>query len=216
MENEASGKSDRPPFGDMPDPMAFHFAWGSSVAPDDSFCFQLWNKYGMLDNVRAHSLLVAHIATSLAKMAHAKGLLENVQLVRASALLHDLAKTYCLLYGGSHALLGASWALKETGEPHIAQGVILHVYWPWKLPDGSAICKLPFLVMYADKRVRHDCCVTITERFEDLLVRYGKTEAARAGILNSMRQAKIIEQALSAQLGINLDEYSFNCRRLVS
>ena len=34
--------------------------------------------------------------------------------VRASALLHDIAKTYCIRYGGSHAQLGAAWALSET------------------------------------------------------------------------------------------------------
>ena len=39
--------------------------------------------------------------------------------------------------------------------------------------------------MYADKRARHDQFVTLEERFEDLLVRYGDTEEHRQGIRQS-------------------------------
>lgn len=207
---------DTPPFSRMPDPETVKAGSQAPRPPDDSRCFQLWDKYKMLDNVRGHSLLVARIADFLARKAHERGLIRDVQEVRASALLHDIAKTYCLRYGGSHALLGASWTLRETGQPRVAQGVILHVNWPWPLPPAEKICSLPFLVMYADKRVKHSDCVTLSERFEDLIVRYGKTEAAREGIRNTWRQTRRIERSLSELLGINLNEYSFNCGRLVN
>lgn len=212
---EKTPRSDRPPFALMPDPESLNVKQRLSPPPDDNRCFQLWDQYEMFDNVREHSLLVAHIATVLARKAFELGHIENVQEVRASALLHDLAKTYCLKHGGSHALLGASWTLQETRRPRIAQGVILHVNWPWELPLGARICSLPFLVMYADKRVKHADCVTLSERFEDLIIRYGKTDAAKAGIRNTWKQACLIEQSLSTQLGMNLDEYSFDCGRLV-
>ncbi len=169
----------------------------------------------MLDNVRAHSLLVAHIATAMARRAASLGLPVSVPETRASALLHDLAKTWCLRYGGSHALLGAAWTVAETGNYRIGQGVILHVHWPWQLPDGPAICSLPFFVIYADKRVRHDKCVTLSERFEDLLVRYGHTEQARAGIRSTYGQAKEMEALLAKYLEWSLDENTFDCGRLV-
>lgn len=205
---------DKPPFMHLPDPESVRIRRAPPSPPDDARCFQLWDAYGMLDNIRRHSLLVAHIASTIAQRAHELDILGDVQEVRASALLHDLAKTYCLRHGGSHALLGASWVVKETSQPRIAQGVILHVQWPWKLPEENKICILPIIVLYADKRVKHDKCVTLSERFEDLLVRYGKTQAAREGIRESWKLSKTIEQRLSAQLGINLDEYSFDCRRL--
>ncbi len=207
---------DRPPFWQMPDPLNFKISGQASSIPDDEQCFKLWDKYEMLENVREHSLMVAHIATVLAKKAFESGFIKNIQEVRASALLHDLAKTYCVRYGGSHALLGASWVLQETGNPGIAQGVILHVYWPWKLPEGKELCTLPFLVMYADKRVKHSECVTLKERFEDLVIRYGKTERARNGIINTWKLTQKMEQNLSVLLRINLDEYSFDCRGLVN
>lgn len=208
--------SDKPPFSLFPRPENIHAIRDFAPPPDDELCFQLWDQYAMLNNVREHSLRVAHVAGTLAALGEAQGLAVNAARVRASALLHDLAKTYCLQYGGSHALLGASWTLQETGEADIAQGVLLHVYWPWQLPEGALICCLPILVLYADKRVKHAECVSINQRFEDLLIRYGKTEDAKEGIRNSWQQTKIIERRLSAQLGIDLDEYSFDCGRLVN
>ena len=143
----------------------------SGAAPGDAACFALWDKYAMLPNIRRHSLLVAHIATALAREAEALGLPVRAAQVRASALLHDIAKTYCVRYGGSHAQVGAAWTVAETGNYAVAQGVMLHVWWPWSLPQGTDICALPFFVMYADKRVRHDACVTLEERYDDLLQR---------------------------------------------
>lgn len=169
----------------------------------------------MLPNIREHSLKVAKIARAIAKRAYDLSYSINVSLVETAALLHDLAKTWCIKHGGSHAQLGASWTLMETGNYGIAQGVLLHVHWPWKLPEGKNLCALPIIIMYADKRIKHSCCVTLKERFDDLLIRYGKTCQARQGILFSFEQAREIETGLSKLLGWNLDEYSFDCGRLV-
>ncbi|CAI3238933.1 HDIG domain-containing metalloprotein [uncultured Desulfovibrio sp.] len=187
----------------------------SGAAPGDAACFALWDKYAMLPNIRRHSLLVAHIATALARKAEALGLPVRAAQVRASALLHDIAKTYCVRYGGSHAQVGAAWTVAETGNYAVAQGVMLHVWWPWSLPQGTDICALPFFVMYADKRVRHDACVTLEERYDDLLQRYGRTEEAREGIRAAYRQGKTIEDALAVLLGWSLHEDSFDSGRLV-
>ena len=187
----------------------------SGAAPGDAACFALWDKYAMLPNIRRHSLLVAHIATALARKAEALGLPVRAAQVRASALLHDIAKTYCVRYGGSHAQVGAAWTVAETGNYAVAQGVMLHVWWPWSLPQGTDICALPFFVMYADKRVRHDACVTLEERYDDLLQRYGRTEEAREGIRAAYRQGKTIEDALAVLLGWSLHEDSFDSGRMV-
>lgn len=186
-----------------------------NFVPTDAACFALWDKYDMLPNIRRHSTLVAHIATSLAVRATELGFDVNVDEVRAGGLLHDIAKTYCVRHGGSHAQVGAAWTVAETGNYAIAQGVMLHVWWPWSLPDGRGICALPFFVMYADKRVRHDSCVSLVERYDDLLGRYGHSEAAREGIFAAFNQGKNIESALTAQLGWTLNEDSFDCGRLV-
>ncbi len=176
------------------------------TVPDDEGCRCLWDKYDMLANIRAHSMVVANVATRLAKRAKRLGLPVNVEAVRASALLHDLAKTWCLRHGGSHAELGATWVVQETGNYELARGVFHHVYWPWKLPADNAVlmCSLPFFILYADKRARHDAFVSLEVRFEDLIDRYGKTEAHRKSICGSYLQAKGIEEALSRHLGVGL------------
>ena len=185
------------------------------AAPDDTACIALWDKYDMLPNVRRHSRLVADIATQIALRAKSCGYDISVPHVRASALLHDIAKTYCIKHGGGHAQLGAAWTIVETKNYALAQGVMLHVHWPWELPEGKNICSLPFFVIYADKRVKHDCCVTLDDRYADLIVRYGKTDAAKNSIQSSLNQGKQIENALSALLELNLNACSFNRGRLV-
>ena len=141
------------------------------AAPGDEKCFMLWRKYRMLENVERHSLMVAQIAQDLAQRSVEVGANVDVASVRASALLHDIAKTWSLRHECSHAAIGAAWVIMDTRHYAVAQGVLLHVRWPWPIPEGIAVCQLPILVYYADKRVRHDQCVTIDERCADLLVR---------------------------------------------
>ena len=200
------------PLSGMP---ALRFPGRSAYVPDDEACRALWDKYGMLGNIRAHSLLVARVATALALRAFSMGHDVNVPEVHASGLLHDIAKTYCVLHGGGHAQLGASWVVQETGNYAIAQGVFHHVYWPWKIPGDKTLLALPFFVLYADKRARHDEFVTLEDRFQDLLVRYGDTERHRRGIRQSYWQGKAVETALSKLLETPLHEDSSDCWRMV-
>lgn len=184
------------------------------VVPDAEQCRALWDKYGMLNNIRAHSTLVADLAVALAQRAVERGFAVDVEAVRASALLHDIAKTYTIDHGGSHAQTGASWVIAETGNRLLAQGVMLHVHWPWPIEEAE-VCALPFFIIYADKRVKHDRCVSLRERFEDLLVRYGHTEFSRDSIRESYAQGQTIERAFSAQLGLELHAYTLDSGRLV-
>ncbi|WP_460031052.1 HD domain-containing protein [Megalodesulfovibrio paquesii] len=186
-------------------------------APDEARCLALWDSYAMPAHIREHSRLVARIATALAEAALAVpdlGFTEvEVQEVRASALLHDLAKFYTILHTGSHAQLGAAWVLLETGNPRIAQGVAHHVWWPWPVDVRRHF--LPMAVIYADKRVAHDRIVTLDERGHDLMARYGKTEKAIAGIERTQAQALEISRAFTELLGCDPDACDFDSRRLV-
>jgi putative nucleotidyltransferase with HDIG domain len=184
------------------------------IAPPEDVCRALWDKYEMPDHIRAHSEQVARFSVRLAELAVGRGCAVQVEEVLACGLLHDIAKSYTLRYGGSHAQLGAAWALAETGHAGIAQGILHHVYWPWPLQEDLC-CALPILVLYADKRTQHADFVTLEERFADLAVRYGIHEQARQGIEESRRQSVSIERALSARLGVELDAYTPDSGRLV-
>lgn len=172
--------------------------------PDEAACVRLWDRYGMLPNIRAHSRAVAEVAIGVARRAAALGHAVDMSALRAAALLHDVAKTYTILHGGAHAQLGAAWVREETGRPDLARAVLFHVTWPWvsgPLALEADPLRLPLLVSYADKRVRHDQVVSLEERFDDLLNRYGDTEEHRALILANREQSFTYERALAALVG---------------
>ena len=160
-------------------------------------------------NVLQHSIEVSHIAGLMAAELGA-----DVQAAKRAGLLHDIAKSYTVQFGGSHAQIGASWVIDSTGSHKVAQAVYHHVEWPWPLPED--LIHPVFFVIYADKRARHDEMVSLDERYEDLLVRYGKSEHSRAAIHRGWEHSKTIERVLSAQLEFPLHESTVVGGRLVS
>lgn len=194
--------------------------WATSASPDASIpdqdsCLVLWDKYSVPAHIREHSRQVAHIVASLGALLQAQGGNINRPLLLAGALLHDLAKAYTIEFEGNHAQLGAAWVRKETGNAGLAQMVFHHVHWPWAMDVYNESMLPSLLVAYADKRVKHDAIVTVEERFEDLMRRYGHNDIARMYISASKEQGLDLEKALSERLGVELNEHSFNCRRLV-
>lgn len=189
-------------------------AAGAGIPTQDD-CAVIWDKYGVWDHIRGHSRQVALIVAWLGAQLQERGFNINRPLILAGALLHDLSKTYTIQYGGNHAQLAAGWIVQDTGNYQIAQMALHHTWWPWE-PDVENESMLPaLLLLYADKRVKHDCIVTLEERFEDLFKRYGKNELSRSYIAASREQGILLEQAFAKLLGIKIDEYSFDCRRLV-
>lgn len=181
--------------------------------PTDAECFTFWDRFDMLPHIREHSLGVARVATRLALLGREKGLDVDVQTVRASALLHDVAKTYTIRHGGNHSQLGGAWMQQATGNPLLAMGIVHHVHWPWHVDVRAYF--LPLAIIYGDKRVRHDAVVTLDERFEDLYSRYGVTQYVRDRLAESKLQSDQIEHAFENLLGVTLHEDTFNSGRLV-
>lgn len=183
------------------------------MVPDETLCRLMWDKYAMPDNIRDHSNHVALVAGFIAELGVQNGMTVDVPSVVASALLHDIAKSYTITHGGNHSQLGACIVMDEFANPHIAQGVVHHVHWPWHVDVD--VWFLPLCIIYADKRVMHDHVVTIEERFDDLYVRYGKTEMIRQRIHESYLQAVAIETAFSRRMGTPLNAYSLDSGRMV-
>ncbi len=181
-------------------------------APNIEDCRRLWDKYTMPEHIRGHSRQVAHIAHTLALRAQERGMAARADWVLGCGLLHDIAKAYTIEHGGSHAQLGAAWIVAETGNPALAQGILHHVHWPWGLDLERYF--LPLVIIYADKRVKHDQIVSLSERFDDLLVRYGRTEDICEHIRGSFEQAQTIEKALETRLGMALHECCFEGERV--
>ena len=61
--------------------------------------------------------------------------------------------------------------------------------------EGNLLAKE--IVFYADKRVMHDRIVTVEERVDDLIVRYGTTEERIRLITSNFKQLCRLEEKIS-------------------
>jgi len=129
--------------------------------------------YGMLDNIKAHSVVVAKIALLIARGLEKEGLDISVQKATAGALMHDIGKTASLKYGGDHTEIGRQICLRNNFE-EIADIVGEHVFLKHYELEGDYSEKE--IVYYADKRVNHDMIVSLDERLTYILKRYGNNK----------------------------------------
>lgn len=175
-------------------------------------CYSLMDEYAMLDNIRAHSLMVARVANvllqGLADASTPDAMLPETDLVLTGALLHDIAKTPCLENRCDHARQGRDICL-ELGYPEVAEVVREHVilseFSPNRYASGLFLAKE--LVYYADKRVRHEEIVSLEERLDYILERYGNNDASRHDLISeNFDKCLQLETFLFASLVIQVDE----------
>ena len=132
----------------------------------------------MLDNIQAHSFVVARVAEALVdglnRTGKSPGPLPDKEEVVSGALLHDIAKTLCIKTDCRHAEVGRQICV-ELGYPELSEIVAEHVVLKNFTADlySQGIFGPKEIVYYADKRVRHDRVVSLDERLEYILERYG-------------------------------------------
>ncbi len=172
-------------------------------------------QYEMLPNIRQHSIVVARVAEHLVDNLHLSPTSShgqddslNKMTVIAGALLHDIAKTQCLNEHCDHARLGAEICL-ELGFPEIGRIVEEHVILKRHDPAHYAqgIFSAREIVYYADKRVRHDEIVSLTERLDYIISRYGrKNTRIESLIRNNFNKCVSLEKHLFSFLDFPPDE----------
>jgi putative nucleotidyltransferase with HDIG domain len=169
------------------------------------------DEYEMLDNIRAHSLMVARVAdvllTSLSSTL-SEALLPDRALTITGALLHDIAKTPCLDMRCDHARQGRDLCLK-LGYPEVAEIVREHVilmdFSPNRYTKGVFLAKE--IVYYADKRVRHDEIVSLKERLEYIMDRYGNNDPKRLQLIDTnFEKCRELEEYIFAHLTMNAQD----------
>lgn len=165
----------------------------------------------MLDNIRAHSLMVARVAQvlhrGLAETNKSIPHLPSEDLVVAGALLHDIAKTPCLKNRCDHARHGRDICL-DLGYPEVAEVVREHVilteFSVTRYDSGHFLAKE--LVYYADKRVRHDEIVSIEVRLEYILEHYGNNDPKRHSLIReNFEKCQQLESSLFSAMETTAD-----------
>ena len=155
----------------------------NSTPPTITTCLELMDEYEMLTNIREHSFTVARVADAILNKLGNGGNTENLppkDLVVAGALLHDIAKTDCIMNGGDHARIGCE-ICEQLGYLEIGEIVREHVWLVDFAPDRyqKGIFLAKELIYYADKRVLHDKIVSLSARLEYILERYGNNDPVR-------------------------------------
>ena len=169
--------------------------------PSPEECDELMAKYSMLPNIVAHSRQVMRVSLAITDNVK-KGVAINRDMIIAAALLHDITKTRSLKTREPHDQSGGE-LLRELGFVSIGEIVKQHVI---LLDfDPKARLKESEIINYADKRVMHDRIVSLAERVQDLIQRYGATEEIKNRIQQNEIQVIAIEKKIAGSIAIDLD-----------
>jgi uncharacterized protein len=168
--------------------------------PTRKECDELMRRYSMLPNIADHSLQVMRVSLALVDNLKS-GISINRDLVLSAALLHDITKTRSLTTKEHHDISGGL-LLRELGFESIAVIVEQHVFFPNFSPQGKL--EEREIIYYADKRVMNDMIVTIYEREQDLIERYGTTEEIRNLIIINMRLVHDVEKKISSFMATDI------------
>jgi uncharacterized protein len=141
------------------------------MIPSVEQCFDLMVQYEMLENIKAHSIMVERIASLMARGLQEAGENLSLERVTAGALMHDIAKTQSLKTKEDHSARGSEICLQNHLD-EIADIVAEHVVLKAFSKEGPVLEKE--IVYYADKRVNHDKIVSLEERLAYLIKQYGR------------------------------------------
>ncbi len=166
----------------------------TTLIPDLRACFDLLAAERVPAHIVGHSVVVTRISLVLGAALGAAGQPQDLELLAAAGLLHDIAKFATLETGEDHARVGAR-LLARLGYGLVADVVGQHVRLAAAADCTEAVSETE-IVFYADKRVRHEEIVSLEQRFVDLRARYGRNEGA-VSLINEMAvQTRVLEEKI--------------------
>lgn len=168
------------------------------MLPSREQCLKLLEKHKVPEHIVRHSVTVEKVAVFLAEKLVEAGQQVNVELVSRASLLHDIDKMKTIETGAGHGSISKQ-ILEEENLPEL--GVIA-----FKHHLSHILKERPFenweekLVYYADKRVTHDKVVSLDERFEYLLERYGSKREIVEKISSCKPKVKQLEEEIFSKI----------------
>jgi uncharacterized protein len=147
----------------------------SGVIPNERECYALLERHGTPEHIIAHSRKVWELGRLLGESLIKSDHMVDLDLLRASCLLHDIGKYPCILDGTKYHDVRGEKILEEEGFSEVARIVVQHVV--LRTPKDSPIQE-EHVLFYSDKRVVHDELVSLEERFVYLEQTYGTSPMA--------------------------------------
>ena len=157
----------------------------------------------MMEHIAVHSLQVCRVTMLLTDQLRPLNPSLDRRLMQAAALLHDITKTRSFDTKENHAQTGAEF-LEERRFPEVAQLVRQHV----RLDDYSATASIEAaaIINYSDKRVLHDRIVSLDQRMQYILERYGETSAHQQRIRKLWQITTELEDRIFSRLAISPED----------
>jgi len=165
--------------------------------PSADECRALMISQAVSQNVVKHCLAVADLAGQMANALNAAGCRLDIGLAVSAARVHDLAKG-C----SRHALKGAR-ILREMEFSRIADIVAVHM--DYTVEKGAPVTEAE-VVFLADKWIQEDRKVSMEERFEAKLRKYGADSEASREIRRRMGNAIEAQKRIEAIMGCAINE----------
>jgi molybdenum cofactor cytidylyltransferase len=155
------------------------------------------------NEIKNHCSKVAEIGERIGRALIQSGQAIDLDLIRSSALLHDIAKG-----SPQHDRLVGK-LLADMGFAKAAAVVSVHTDLPGKLADVSLETKVVYM---ADKFVQGENLVLVEDRFQASEDRYGSTPEVALKISQRRRQAFEVKLELENILRFSLDHSFFGKR----
>jgi molybdenum cofactor cytidylyltransferase len=166
--------------------------------PTDEECHEILNIICKVtpDRVR-HGLKVSGVAVAIGRALRASGSHIDMEIVRISALLHDVAKGQ-----PKHDIAGGK-ILREMGFAKVGDIVGVHS----DLAGGNVRLPLEAKIVYlADKFVEGERLVSLEERYRSSRERFGLTPEIGAAIAGRLKVAQSVKQEVEKLLGFPMEK----------
>jgi len=177
------------------------------MIPTVEQCYEMMETYGMLENIKAHSIMVEKVASLLGMELKKAGRDVSLSKIAAGALLHDIAKTQSLSNREDHAAKGSEICIANHFE-EIADIVREHVIMRSFDSDGEVTEKE--VIYYSDKRINHDKLVSLDERMRQLFIRYAQGNKRMENLIEeNFILCKKVEKKLFSLLSFTPEDLAF-------
>jgi hypothetical protein len=165
--------------------------------PSERDCIALLHKYNTPDHIVLHSRRVWDVGRLLGEGLLRSNHPVDMELLRASCLLHDIGKYPCILEGGGAHDVRGEQILVYEGLPSVARIVVQHVVLRAGKDDPV---REEHVVYYSDKRVVHDRVVSLEDRFTYLEETYGNHPGASKWLVKLKEETVRLETAIFSLL----------------
>lgn len=168
--------------------------------PTEEECEVIKDICKVAPRIRRHCTRVAEVAGTIGQALIMAGINMDPDAVHAAATLHDIAKGQ-----PDHDAVGAR-ILCEMGFSKIGDIVALHADLPEGMPSTSLEAKVVYL---ADKFVLGEKLVSLEERYQSAVRRFGVTADVKASIIERMDRALSLKKEIELLLGQPLEKVIF-------